>query len=101
MSFTQSSTALNVSLQHVTVSVRRPAVPEFLGGSADLTPSNLTRVDGNSIDYSRTARDGRYLRFGVREHGMCAVVNGIAGVYWFRCEVHGAGERERAWLSSI
>eukprot|EP00041_Stephanoeca_diplocostata_P014815 m.279658 g.279658 ORF g.279658 m.279658 type:complete len:685 (-) comp19809_c0_seq1:377-2431(-) len=55
-----------------------PAVPEFLGGSADLTPSNLTRVDGNSIDYSRAARDGRYLRFGVREHGMCAVVNGLA-----------------------
>lgn len=54
------------------------SIPELIGGSADLTPSNLTKVDGNKIDYSPTNRDGRYIRFGVREHGMCAVCNGIA-----------------------
>eukprot|EP00036_Acanthoecidae_sp_10tr_P009575 CAMPEP_0182925032 /NCGR_PEP_ID=MMETSP0105_2-20130417/8088_1 /TAXON_ID=81532 ORGANISM="Acanthoeca-like sp., Strain 10tr" /NCGR_SAMPLE_ID=MMETSP0105_2 /ASSEMBLY_ACC=CAM_ASM_000205 /LENGTH=677 /DNA_ID=CAMNT_0025062865 /DNA_START=64 /DNA_END=2097 /DNA_ORIENTATION=+ len=55
-----------------------PAIPELVGGSADLTPSNLTKVDGNSIDFSKDNRVGRYLRFGVREHAMCSIVNGIA-----------------------
>ena len=54
------------------------SIPELIGGSADLTPSNLTKVDGNSLDYSPKNRDGRYIRFGVREHGMCSVCNGIA-----------------------
>lgn len=53
-------------------------VPEFMGGCADLTPSTLTKVKANEKDFQRGAYDGNYLRFGVREHGMCAVANGMA-----------------------
>jgi len=53
-------------------------IPELIGGSADLTPSNLTKVEGNAVDYSPKTPEGRYIRFGVREHGMCAISNGIA-----------------------
>jgi transketolase len=52
-------------------------VPELVGGSADLTPSNNTRAkDLKEVrpgDYS-----GRYIHYGVREHGMAAAMNGIA-----------------------
>ena len=52
-------------------------VPETIGGSADLTPSNNTLTKGLKIikpgDY-----DGRYMHWGVREHGMAAAMNGIA-----------------------
>jgi transketolase len=51
-------------------------VPEFVGGSADLTPSNLTRPK-NAIDYQKDTPEGKYFRFGIREHGMCAIVNGM------------------------
>ena len=51
-------------------------VPELVGGSADLTPSNNTKPPGWS-DFEPGSYDGRYFRFGVREHGMGAVVNGI------------------------
>ncbi|KAK4645598.1 Transketolase [Podospora bellae-mahoneyi] len=58
------------------------AVPELVGGSADLTGSNLTRSKG-SIDFQPPATglgtyDGRYIRYGVREHGMGAIMNGLA-----------------------
>lgn len=52
-------------------------VPELIGGSADLTPSNNTQIK-NSSDYSPTNPIGRYLHFGVREHAMGGVVNGMA-----------------------
>lgn len=52
-------------------------VPELIGGSADLTPSNVTSLKKNGGDYQRATPEGRYLRFGVREHGMTAVANGI------------------------
>eukprot|EP00051_Salpingoeca_urceolata_P035783 m.31254 g.31254 ORF g.31254 m.31254 type:complete len:688 (+) comp9707_c0_seq1:242-2305(+) len=55
-----------------------PAIPAMIGGSADLTPSNLTRVPAHDADFSKTTPNGRYLRFGVREHGMAAVCNGMA-----------------------
>ncbi len=52
-------------------------LPEFLGGSADLTPSNLTSwPDAKAI--TRTVADGNYLSYGVREFGMSAMMNGIA-----------------------
>jgi len=54
-----------------------PRLPLVLGGSADLTPSNNTRFKGVA-DFSKTNRLGRYIRYGVREHGMGAVMNGIA-----------------------
>src|SRR5581483_3892997 len=52
-------------------------VPELVGGSADLTPSNNTRPP-DATDFQPGSREGRYLRFGVREHGMAAVANGLA-----------------------
>lgn len=54
-----------------------PKLPLVLGGSADLTPSNNTKFKG-STDYSKSNRLGRYIRYGVREHGMGAIMNGIA-----------------------
>ena len=54
-----------------------PALPELIGGSADLTHSNLTylKVSG---DFQRGSFENRNIRFGVREHGMGAICNGIA-----------------------
>jgi transketolase len=54
-----------------------PRLPLVLGGSADLTPSNNSRFAG-AVDFSPVRRDGRYLRYGVREHAMGGVMNGIA-----------------------
>ncbi|WP_268811274.1 transketolase family protein, partial [Vibrio mangrovi] len=52
-------------------------LPEFMGGSADLAPSNLTMWSGSK---SLTADDasGNYIHYGVREFGMTAIINGIA-----------------------
>ena len=52
-------------------------VPELVGGSADLTPSNNTRAKDQK-DVRRSDFSGRYIRYGVREHGMAAAMNGIA-----------------------
>jgi transketolase len=54
-----------------------PKLAMVLGGSADLTPSNLTKFAG-AKDFQKDARDGRYIRFGVREHAMGAIMNGIS-----------------------
>lgn len=54
-----------------------PKLPLVIGGSADLTPSNNTRFKGVS-DFTPQNRLGRYVRYGVREHGMGAAMNGIA-----------------------
>jgi transketolase len=54
-----------------------PAVPELIGGSADLTPSNNTKAKDES-DIKPGNFAGRYIRFGVREHEMGAAMNGIA-----------------------
>jgi transketolase len=51
-------------------------VPQLVGGSGDLTPSNNTRPAGWS-DMAPGAHAARYIRFGVREHGMGAVTNGL------------------------
>ncbi|MCG8546641.1 MAG: transketolase [Alphaproteobacteria bacterium] len=61
----------------VTLDVLTKAIPEMVGGSADLTGSNLTLADGMT---PVTAEDfsGRYIYYGVREHGMAAVMNGLA-----------------------
>ena len=52
-------------------------VPELVGGSADLTPSNNTKAKDQK-DVRRGDFSGHYLRYGVREHGMAAAMNGIA-----------------------
>jgi transketolase len=51
-------------------------VPELLGGSADLTGSNLTDWPGCRV--LKYGQDGNYIHYGVREFGMAAVINGIA-----------------------
>ncbi|TJZ91817.1 transketolase [Paracoccus gahaiensis] len=53
-----------------------PALPAMIGGSADLTGSNLTRVKAVDSQYTRDA-PGRYIGYGVREFGMAAAMNGI------------------------
>ena len=53
-----------------------PALPEFLGGSADLTGSNLTNWTGCKHVSGRTP--GNYISYGVREFGMAAIMNGMA-----------------------
>jgi transketolase len=52
-------------------------LPELMGGSADLAPSNMTKIEG-SPSFQSGAREGRNFHFGVREHAMGAVVNGMA-----------------------
>ncbi len=57
-------------------------LPELIGGSADLAPSNKTLLKGLG-DFQKGQYQNRNLRFGVREHGMGAICNGIA--------LHGSG----------
>jgi transketolase len=52
-------------------------LPEFLGGSADLSPSNLTSWKGCKT-ITNTVSDGNYISYGVREFGMSAIMNGVA-----------------------
>lgn len=52
-------------------------LPELVGGSADLAPSNNTWIQ-NSQAFQKEARNGRNFHFGVREHGMGSIVNGMA-----------------------
>jgi transketolase len=54
-----------------------PALPELIGGSADLTGSNNTRPKGMTV-LSATDYAGRFIHYGVREHGMAAAMNGLA-----------------------
>jgi len=60
-----------------TLNALAPVIPELIGGSADLTGSNNTKAAGmkpvTAADYS-----GRYIYYGVREHGMAAAMNGLA-----------------------
>ena len=60
-----------------TLNALMPSMPLVLGGSADLTPSNNTWFKG-AEDYQKENRTGRYIRYGVREHAMGAIMNGIA-----------------------
>jgi transketolase len=59
-----------------------PVLPELIGGSADLTHSNYTELKGAG-DFLKGQYQNRNLRFGVREHGMGSICNGIA--------LHGSG----------
>lgn len=53
-----------------------PALPDLLGGSADLTGSNLTDIPGRH-GFQKETPDGGYLFFGVREHAMASICNGM------------------------
>jgi transketolase len=63
-----SGTVLNAIAQQV---------PNLLGGSADLAPSNKTVINGEN-DFQADDHQGRNLHFGVREHGMGSILNGMA-----------------------
>lgn len=52
-------------------------LPELMGGSADLAPSNKTWINGE-LSFQKDSPQGRNMHFGVREHGMGAIVNGMA-----------------------
>ncbi len=52
-------------------------LPEMIGGSADLTPSNKTWID-ESPSFQADSPEGRNIHFGVREHAMAATINGLA-----------------------
>lgn len=54
-----------------------PLIPALIGGSADLTPSNKTFPKGETA-FSPDNPTGRYIHYGVREHGMGAILNGLA-----------------------
>ena len=52
-------------------------LPELIGGSADLTPSNNTWIDGETA-FQSDNRGGRYIHYGVRENAMGSILNGLA-----------------------
>ncbi|MBI4031162.1 MAG: transketolase [Proteobacteria bacterium] len=55
-----------------------PAVPSLIGGSADLTGSVNTKVEGPDVITPSNHYNGQYIYYGVREHGMAAIMNGMA-----------------------
>ncbi|MBB1091090.1 transketolase [Rhodopseudomonas palustris] len=61
----------------LTINALVPASPNLLGGSADLTHSNLTHAKG-SVSVKPGAYGGSYLHYGIREFGMAAAMNGLA-----------------------
>jgi transketolase len=52
-------------------------LPQLIGGSADLSGSNNTKTNNSKIINSKNF-NGNYIHYGVREHGMAAVMNGLA-----------------------
>jgi len=54
-----------------------PALPQLVGGSADLTGSNNTKVKASKV-ITKNDYNGNYINYGVREHGMAAIMNGMA-----------------------
>ena len=71
-----SSDAASRKISEACINSIADKMPELMGGSADLTPSNLTSLKC-SKDFQKNSPDGRYIRFGVREHGMAAICNGM------------------------
>ncbi|MEJ2035346.1 MAG: transketolase, partial [Maritimibacter sp.] len=65
------------SSSQMVLEVVNPIMPETFGGSADLTGSNNT-LTGDLGVFDETNRKGRYVYYGIREHGMAAAMNGIA-----------------------
>jgi len=69
-------------LSETVLTALTPQLPELIGGSADLTGSNLTKVP-KSVDFQPPSTGlgdykGIYIRYGVREHAMGAIMNGLA-----------------------
>ncbi len=60
-----------------TINAVAPGLPELIGGSADLAPSNNTKIDGSPA-FQKESYGGRNFHFGVREHAMGSILNGMA-----------------------
>jgi transketolase len=60
-----------------TINALAPKLPELIGGSADLAPSNNTKIDGSPA-FQKNSPEGRNFHFGVREHAMGSILNGMA-----------------------
>ncbi|MFN6953111.1 MAG: transketolase, partial [Albidovulum sp.] len=60
----------------IAINALAPALPEFVGGSADLTGSNLTNWTGCKHVFQK--EPGNYISYGVREFGMAHIMNGMA-----------------------
>lgn len=78
----QDSAVASRKLSETVLSKVQTVIPELFGGSADLTGSNLTRWK-EAVDFQPKATglgdySGRYVRYGVREHAMGAIMNGLA-----------------------
>ena len=72
----QPKVATRASSEQV-LEVVNPVMPETIGGSADLTGSNNTKTGDLGV-FSPENRKGRYIHYGIREHGMAAAMNGLA-----------------------
>lgn len=73
----KQATVATRKASHQALALMGPALPELLGGSADLTGSNLT-LWSKEAPFSKEFAAGKYLYYGVREFGMGAVMNGLA-----------------------
>ncbi len=74
---TEKPTVATRKASEIALEAITQVVPELVLGSADLTPSNNTRLK-NAVDVKPGAFAGRYIHYGIREHAMAAAMNGIA-----------------------
>jgi transketolase len=72
----KAETVATRKASQIAINALAPALPEFLGGSADLTGSNLTNWTGCTHVSGKTP--GNYISYGVREFGMSQIMNGMA-----------------------
>jgi transketolase len=72
----KAETVATRKASQIAINALAPALPEFLGGSADLTGSNLTNWSGCKAVSGKGT--GNYISYGVREFGMAAIMNGMA-----------------------
>jgi transketolase len=78
---TKAETVASRKASQLALEVFTKALPEMLGGSADLTGSNLTNTTSTApfrLEADGASNGGRHINYGVREFGMAAVMNGIA-----------------------
>ncbi len=78
---TQAQTVASRKASQIALEAFTKALPELLGGSADLTGSNLTNTSSTPalrFDEAGAANGGRHINYGVREFGMAAIMNGLA-----------------------
>ncbi|MBB4842891.1 transketolase [Paucibacter oligotrophus] len=78
---TKGETVASRKASQIALEAFTAAVPELLGGSADLTGSNLTNTKSTPafrVEADGSANGGRHINYGVREFGMAAIMNGVA-----------------------